>query len=173
MMKAKYSTLLLAATLLTVPALVSAAHHEADGQSGAQEARKAHMKEGCEGEYKGMKAHWGMKERGHHGQRHHGQGHHGMMGGKMMDPARFEQHLNKKLEKLDSPELKAQFLTSRKAGLAAMEQQMLLHKLMAEHKAGKIENAELKAATQEKIAADSKLKQLRLKQMQETLNKLN
>ncbi|MFP2768614.1 hypothetical protein [Oceanisphaera sp. KMM 10153] len=156
MMKAKYNALLLAATLLTVPALVSAAHHEADGQAGADEARKAHMKEGCE--------RGGMKVRGHHSQRHHG---------RMMDPARFEQHLNKRLEKLDSPELKAQFLTSRKASLVAMEQQMLLHKLMAEHKADKIENAELKAATLEKIAADSKVKQLRLKQMQETLNKLN
>ncbi len=163
MMKAKHSALLLAATLLTVPALVSAAHHEADGQSGAHEGRKAQMmKEGCEGER------GGMKKRGHHGQDHYG-----MMGGKMMDPARFEQHLNKRLEKLDSPELKAQFLATRKASLTAMEQQMLLHKLMAEHKAEKIENAELKAATLEKIAADSKVKQLRLKLMKETLDKLN
>jgi periplasmic protein CpxP/Spy len=167
MMKAKHRVLLLAATLLTVPALVSAAHHEADGQPGAQEGRKAHMKEGCEGERRGM------KERGHHGQNYHGQRHHDMMGGKMMDPARFEQHLNKRLEKLDSPELKAQFLATRKASLTAMEQQMLLHKLMAEHKADKIENAELKVATLEKIAADSKVKQLRLKLMKETLNKLN
>jgi periplasmic protein CpxP/Spy len=173
MMKAKHSALLLAATLLTAPALVSAAHHEADGQPGAHEARKAHMKKGCEGERRGMKGHWGMKERGHHGQNYHGQRHHDMMGGKMMDPARFEQHLNKRLEKLDSPELKAQFLATRKASLTAMEQQMLLHKLMAEHKADKIENAELKVATLEKIAADSKVKQLRLKLMKETLNKLN
>jgi periplasmic protein CpxP/Spy len=168
MMKAKHSALLLAATLLTVPALVSAAHHEAAGQPGAQEGRKAQMmKEGCEGERRSM------KERGHHGQNYHGQRHHDRMGGKMMDPARFEQHLNKKLEELDSPELKTQFLATRKASLTAMEQQMLLHKLMAEHKADKIENTELKAATLEKIAADSKVKQLRFKLMQETLNKLN
>ncbi|MBM7456528.1 ribosomal protein L15 [Oceanisphaera litoralis] len=173
MMKAKHSTLLLAATLLTAPALVSAAHHDTDGQPGAHEGRKAQMmKEGCEGDGRGMKNR-GHHGQDHHGQRHHGRGHHGMMDGNMMDPARFEQHLNKKLEKLDSPELKAQFLATRKAGLAAMEQQMLLHKLMAEHKADRIENAELKAATLEKIAADSKVKQLRLKQMQETLNKLN
>ncbi len=158
-MKAKHSALLLAATLLTVPALVSAAHHEADGQP---EARNAQMKEGCEGEHRGM------KERGHHGQ-----GRHEKMGGRMMDPARFEQHLTKRLEKLDSPELKAQFVATRQASLAAMEQQMLLHKLMAEHKADKIEDAELKAATLEEIAADSKVKQLRLKQMQETLSKFN
>lgn len=165
MMKMKYSALLLATTLLAAPALVSAATHEVDGKPGAHETRKGHMKEGCEGEHKGMKEHRTMKDRGHHGQRHHGQNHHG----KMMDPARFEQHLSKKLEKLESPELKAQFLTSRQAGLAAMEQQMLLHKLMAEHKAGKIEDADLKAATLEKVTADFKLKQLRIKQMQDKL----
>ncbi len=159
MMKAKHSALLLAATLLTVPALVSAASHGADGERGAHHAQ---MKEGCEGER------GGMKERGHHGQRHHER-----MGGKMMDPVRFEQHLNKRLEKLESPELKAQFVATRQARLAAMEQQMLLHKMMAEHKADKIEDAELKAATLEQIAADSKVKQLRLKQMQETLSKFN
>ncbi|GAA3719074.1 hypothetical protein GCM10022421_29120 [Oceanisphaera sediminis] len=155
-MKIKHSVLLLAATLLTAPVLVNAAYHGAEG------AGRSAMMEDCDrGDHRGM-----------HGHDHHGKRGHGMMGGKMMNAERFEQHLSKRLEQLDTPELKAQFFATQRARLAASEQQQLMHKLMAEHKAAGIEDADLKAATLEKIAADSKLKQLRLKQMQEALNKM-
>ncbi|WP_298720652.1 hypothetical protein [uncultured Oceanisphaera sp.] len=155
-MKIKHSALLLAATLLTAPVLVNAASHGAEG------AGRSAMMEDCErGDHRGM-----------HGRDHHGKRGHGMMGGKMMNAERFEQHLSKRLEQLDTPELKAQFFATQRARLAASEQQQLMHRMMAESKAAGIEDADLKAATLEKIAADSKLKQLRLKQMQETLNKM-
>ncbi|PSJ42359.1 hypothetical protein C7H85_17260 [Zobellella endophytica] len=160
-MKTRHSALFLAATLLAAPALVSAASHGPEGRPGHGGSE---MKEGC-----GPGERMGMKERGHHG-KHHGR--HGMMGEKMMDPARFEQHLSERLAELDSPELKAQFFATHQARLASMEQQLLMHKLMAEDKAADIEDADLKAATLEKIAADSKLRQQRLKMMQDTLDKL-
>ncbi|WP_417618392.1 hypothetical protein [Oceanisphaera sp.] len=160
MMKMKHSALLLATSLLATPAWVSAADHHAE-QAKAHHGQNMpmHMKEGCEGEHRGM-----HKQRHHHGQRHHE-----MMGAKMMDPARFEQHLEKRLAKLETPELKAQFISSQQARLASAEQSRLLHKMMAEHKAGQIDDNALKAATLEKIAADHKLKQLRIKQMQDQL----
>ncbi|WP_445401621.1 hypothetical protein [Zobellella sp. An-6] len=154
-MKTKHSALLLAATLIAVPALVSAADMAAEGQPGWH---KGQMKEDC-----GPR---GMKE-GRHGKH---QGRH--QGERMMDPARFEQHLSERLAELDSPELKAQFFATQQARLASMEQQLLMHKLVAEDKAADIEDAELKAATLEKIAADSKLRQQRLELMQDTLDKL-
>lgn len=154
-MKIRHRALLLATTLFAAPALVSAAETAPEGQPGWH---KGQMKEDC-----GPR---GMKE-GRHGKH---QGRHQME--RMMDPARFEQRLSERLEKLDSPELKAQFIASHQARLASMEQQMLLHRMMAESKAQAIEDADLKAATLEKIAADSKLKQQRLKLMQEALNKL-
>ncbi|MFD1009149.1 MULTISPECIES: hypothetical protein [Oceanisphaera] len=157
MMKMKYSALLLATSLLTAPALVSAADHHSE-KSEAHHKQSMKMKEGCEG------AHQDMNK-----QRHHGQRHKDMMGAKMMDPARFEQHLEKRLGKLETPELKAQFIASSQARLASAEQGRLLHKLMAEHKAEKITDKALKAATLEKITADHKLKQLRIKQMQDVL----
>ncbi|WP_375056285.1 hypothetical protein [Zobellella sp. DQSA1] len=153
-MKIRHSALVLTATLLAAPALVSAANTAAEGQPGSG-WQKGQMKEDC-----GPRA--GMKE-GRHGKH---------QGGRMMDPARFEQRLSERLEKLESPELKAQFIASHRAKLASMEQQMLLHKMMAESKAQAIGDADLKAATLEKIAADSRLKQQRLKLMQETLGKL-
>lgn len=154
-MKTTHSALLLAATLLAAPALAGAAETTPQGQPGWHQGQ---MKADC-----GSR---GMKE-GRHGKY---QGRHQME--RIMDPARFEQRLSERLEKLDSPELKAQFIASHQARLAAMEQQMLLHKLMAESKAQAIEDAELKAATLDKIAADGKLKQQRLRLMQEALNKL-
>ena len=172
MMKMKYSALLLATSLLAAPALVSAADHQAE-QSKAHHGQNMpmKMKEGCEGERQGMN-----KQRHHEGmnkQRHHGQRHHDMMGARMMDPARFEQHIDKRLAKLETPELKAQFITSYQARLASAEQSRLLHKLMAEYKAGQIADNALKTATLEKITADHKLKQLRIKQMQEQLAAAN
>ena len=155
-MKIKHSVLLLAATLLTTPVLVNAASHGAEG------AGRSAMMEDCDrGDHRGM-----------HGHDHHGKRGHGMMGGKMMNAERFEQHLSKRLEQLDTPELKAQFFATQRARLAASEQQQLMHRMMAESKAAGIEDAELKAATLEKIAADSKLKQLRLKLKQQALDKL-
>lgn len=154
-MKTTHSALLLAATLLAAPALAGAAETTPQGQPGWHQGQ---MKADC-----GSR---GMKE-GRHGKH---QGRHQME--RIMDSARFEQRLSERLEKLDSPELKAQFIASHQARLAAMEQQMLLHKLMAESKAQAIEDAELKAATLDKIAADGKLKQQRLRLMQEALNKL-
>ncbi|GGB40746.1 hypothetical protein GCM10011502_12590 [Oceanisphaera marina] len=157
MMKMKYSALLLATSLLAAPALVNAADHHAEQMTGHHE-QNMNMKEGCEGEHKGM-----------HKQRHHGQRHHQMMGAKMMDPARFEQHIAKRMEKLETPELKSQFIASYQARLASAEQGRLLRKLMAEHKAEQITDNALKAATLEKITADHKLKQLRIKLMQDKL----
>ncbi|OXY80431.1 hypothetical protein [Oceanimonas doudoroffii] len=145
-MKTRHSALLLAATLLTVPALASAAHHGGED--------RGPMTEECARDHKG----------GHHGKRHHG--------GKHMDPARFEQRLTKRMEKLETPELKAQFILAQQARLEAMEHNLTLHRLMAEHKAGAMDNAELKDATLKKIAADDQLKQQQLKQMRAAVDKL-
>ncbi|MCT7654805.1 hypothetical protein MBH78_08620 [Oceanimonas sp. NS1] len=76
-MKTRHSALLLAATLLTVPALASAAHHGGED--------RGPMTEECARDHKG----------GHHGKRHHG--------GKHMDPARFEQRLTKRMENWKPP----------------------------------------------------------------------
>ncbi|WMC10273.1 hypothetical protein PU634_14485 [Oceanimonas pelagia] len=150
-MKTRHSALLLAATLFTVPALASAAHH------GGEE--RGPMKEECAQGQKG-----GHHEGGHHGQRHHG--------GKQMDPARFEQRLTQRMEKLETPELKAQFIVTQQARLSMMEQQTKLHRLMAEARANAIDNAGLKAATLDKIAADDQLRQQQLRLMREALGKL-
>lgn len=160
MMKMKYSALLLATSLLAAPALVNAAEHQAEQMKGHHKQSMT-MKEGCEGVHKGK-----------HKQRHHESRHHKMMGARIMDPARFEQHIAKRLEKLETPELKAQFITSYQARLASAEQGRLLHKLMAEHKAEQITDTALKAATLEKITADHKLKQLRIKLMQDKLTEV-
>ncbi|MCT7654806.1 hypothetical protein MBH78_08625 [Oceanimonas sp. NS1] len=53
-----------------------------------------------------------------------------------------------------------------------MEHNLTLHRLMAEHKAGAMDNAELKDATLKKIAADDQLKQQQLKQMRAAVDKL-
>ncbi|GAA3551800.1 hypothetical protein GCM10022394_35070 [Zobellella aerophila] len=95
-------------------------------------------------------------------------GHHRMK----MDPQKFEQRLVKRLEQMDSPALKKQYLASQSARLEAMEQQMILHRMLAESRADKMEDAELKQATLEKIAADSRLKQQQLQLMKEALGKL-
>ncbi|WP_107852061.1 hypothetical protein [Oceanimonas marisflavi] len=150
-MKTRHSALLLAATLLTVPVLASAAHHGGEG--------RGPMMEECARDRQG-----GYHEGGHHGQRHHGDKH--------MDPVRFEQHLTQHLETLDTPELKAQFIVTQQARLTMMEQQTKLHRLMAEARANTIDNAELKAATLDKIAADDQLRQQKLRLMREALGKL-
>ncbi|MBO1519214.1 hypothetical protein [Oceanisphaera pacifica] len=158
-MKMKYSALLLATSLLAAPALVNA---EGQGeQNRGHHGQHSQMKDGCE------MGHKGMHKSGYHGKRHHG------MGGHMMDAERFEKYLEKRLDKLETPDLKAQFIASYQARLASAEQSMLLRKLMAEHKAEQIENKELKAATLEKVTAEHKLKQLRIKQMQDLLTDAN
>lgn len=81
------------------------------------------------------------------------------------DPERFEKYLTERLETLETDELKSQLVTTYKARLDAAEQQIVLRKLMAEHKAEQIEQKELKEATLEKIAAEHKLKQLRFKML--------
>ncbi|WP_319782605.1 hypothetical protein [Oceanisphaera sp. IT1-181] len=160
MMKIKYSALLLATSLLAAPALVlaePAATEQQAEQGNAHHGKYGPMKAGCEMGYKGM------HKSGAHGQRHYG------MDGVMMDAGRFDKYLETRLEKLETPELKAQFIASYQARLASAEQSMLLRKLMAEHKAEQIDDKALKAATLEKISADNKLKQLRIKQMQDKL----
>lgn len=158
-MKTHRHALLLAATLLAVPALVSA--HGGKGPM---------MDENAGG---------GMGPGREHAQEHRGPGHHEWRqdgkrrhGGRQMDPARFEQRLKAHMEKLDSPELKAQYLATQKSRLDLMEQNLKLHRLMAENKAGNETNAELQAATLEKIAADSKLKQQKLRLMREMVSKM-
>lgn len=155
MMKMKYSALLLATSLLSAPALVSAA--EQDEPNRGHHGKYSQMKDGYD------MGHKGMYKSGYHGKRGHG------MGGYMMDAERFEKYLEKRLTKLDTPELKAQFIVSYQARLASAEQSILLRKLMAEHKAEQIADKELKTATLEKITADNKLKQVRIKQMQDLL----
>ncbi|MFH7587874.1 hypothetical protein [Oceanimonas smirnovii] len=152
-MKTRHTALLLAASLLTLPALAVAAHHGGEG--------RGPMAEECH--HGQMKGHHG-KGQGYHGKRHHD--------GKAMSPARFEQRLKARMEKLETPELKAQFINTQKARLNMMEQNQQLHRLMAEQRAGNETNEELKTAMLEKIAADSKLKQQKLKLMHDALNTL-
>lgn len=160
MMKIKYSALLLATSLLAAPTLVLAEPAVAEQQ--AEQGKAHHGKYGPMKESAEM-SHKGMHKSGAHGQRHHGKD------GVMMDVSRFDKYLEKRLEKLETPELKAQFIASYQARLASAEQSMLLRKLMAEHKAEKIDDSELKAATLEKINADNKLKQLHIKKLQDKL----
>lgn len=156
-MKMKYSALLLATSLLAAPALVNAA--DQGEQNKGYHGKYSQMKDGCE------VGHKGMRNSDYHGKRGHG------MNGYMMDAERFDKYLEKRLDKLETPELKAQLIASSQARLASAEQNILLRKLMAEHKAEQIDDKELKAATLEKIAADNKLKQLRIKQLQDLLTK--
>ncbi|WP_417607624.1 hypothetical protein [Oceanimonas baumannii] len=158
-MKTHRHALLLAATLLAVPALVSA--HGGRGPM-MDENTGERMGPGREHVQEHMGP--GHHEWGHDGKRHHG--------GRQMEPARFEQRLKARMEKLDSPELKAQYLATQKARLDMMEQNLKLHRLMAENEAGSETNAELKTATLEKIAADSKLKQEKLRLMREMVSKM-
>lgn len=158
-MNTKKTVLLLAATLFTAPVLVSAVESAPTAQPAPKWSE--HMGANDCGHHMGQMGH-------HRGEGRHGMGHHRMG----MDPQKFEQRMSSRLEKMDSPELKKQYLASQSARLAAMEQQMILSRMMAESRADKIEDADLKRATQEKIAADSQLKQQQLKMMKEALNKL-
>lgn len=161
-MKKHRNVLLLAATLLAAPALVSA-------QGG-----RGTMMDDEAGDRMGPGYMWGDQDQermgyGHRGWGHHGKGRQGMG---YMDPARFEQHLAQRMESLATPELKAQFIATQQARLAMMEQSQKLHRLMAEARANAMDNADLKAATLEKIAADDKLRQQKLKLMREAVDKL-
>ncbi|MDP5293655.1 hypothetical protein Q9290_15350 [Oceanimonas sp. CHS3-5] len=161
-MKTHRHALLLAATLLAVPALVSA--HGGRGSMMDDNAGERMGPDHMMGEY--AQEHMGP---GHHEWGHHGKRHSGM---KQMDPAHFEQRMTQRMAKMGSPELKAQFIATQQARLAMMEQNQKLHRLMAEDSANAIDNTELKAATLEKIAADDQLKQQKLRLMREALGKL-
>ncbi|WP_116475830.1 hypothetical protein [Zobellella maritima] len=159
-MNTKKTVLLLAATLFAAPALVSAVDASGTEQTGPKWSHGERKGQGDCGHR--------MGETGHHrGEGRHGMGHHPMK----MAPQKFEQRLTKRLEKMDSPELKKQYLVSQNARLEAMEQHMILSRMMAESRAGKMENAELRQATLDKIAADSRLKQQQLKLMKEVIGK--
>ena len=153
MMKMKYSALLLATSLLAAPAWVMAEPNDTEQQAESPRASYQHK---MQRNGDGRKAHANMYQRGY--QQH-------------MDPERFETYLNKRLEEMATPELKAQFIKASQARLTAQEQQVQLRKLMAEQKAADITDQGLKEATLEKVAADHKLKQLRIKQMQDMLTK--
>ncbi|WP_344960163.1 hypothetical protein [Zobellella aerophila] len=160
-MNTKKTVLLLAATLLAAPVLVSAVESSGAEPTGTKWSHGERKGQGDGGQR--------MGETGHHGgEGRHGMGHHRMK----MDPQKFEQRLVKRLEQMDSPALKKQYLASQSARLEAMEQQMILHRMLAESRADKMEDAELKQATLEKIAADSRLKQQQLQLMKEALGKL-
>ena len=155
-MKIKYSALLLATTLLAAPAWVMAQQKAAEQPAEAAPASHQHkMQRSNHGD--GHKAHAKMYQRGYKQQQ--------------MSPENFEKYLNKRLEKLATPELKAQFIKASQARLTAQAEQSQLRTLMAEHKAESITDKALKEATLEKVAADQKLKQLRIKQLQDLLTK--
>lgn len=155
MMKMKYSALLLATSLLAAPTWVMAEPNAAEQQA---KSPNASYQNKMQRNGDGHKAHAKMYKRGYQYQQ-------------QMDPEDFEKYLDKRLDKLATPELKAQFIKASQARLTAQEQQMQLRKLMAEQKAEDITDKALKDATLEKVAADHKLKQLRIKQMQEMLTK--
>ncbi|MGO4999306.1 hypothetical protein [Oceanisphaera sp. W20_SRM_FM3] len=154
MMNMKYSALILATSLLTAPAWVMAEQTASEPPVAAAQASHQHKMQ--HGSYDGHKGHGNSYQRGHKQQ---------------MSPEHFETYLNKHLEKLETPELKAQFIKASQARLNAKIEQGQLRTLMAEHKAQKITDKALKDATLEKIAADHKLKQLRIKQLQDLLTK--
>ena len=154
MMKMKYSALLLATSLLAAPAWVMAEPNAAEQQAGSPKTSYQHQMQ-RNGE--GHKGHGNMYQRGYKQQQ--------------MSPEKFASYLTKRLEKLETPELKAQFIKASQARLSAQIEQGQLRKLMAEHKAASITDKALKEATLEKVAADHKLKQLRIKQMQDMLTK--
>ena len=153
MMKMKYSALLLATSLLAAPAWVMAEPNAAEQQA---ESPKTSYQHKIKRNGEGHKGHGNMYK-----QRYQQQ----------MSPEKFASYLTKRLEKLETPELKAQFIKASQARLSAQIEQGQLRKLMAEHKAASITDKALKEATLEKVAADHKLKQLRIKQMQDMLTK--
>ena len=172
MMKMKYRVLVLATSLLAAPALVlaqqtattpateqAAAQPSVTGQSTTKEVTTQQQ-----GRY---------QHKMQRGEGHKGHGNMAQRGSKhmQMSPEHFEQYLTQRLAKLDTPELKAQFIKASQARLTAQAEQTKLRSLMAEHKAQELTDKAIKAATLEKIAADQKLKQLRNQQLQDLLTK--
>lgn len=166
MRKLKPTALFFAASLLAAPTSLLAAPGmgeedqsneatssvQADNKRAQQQNRKDANRQGV---------HHGEKQ----GKRYGAYNYHAKMSKMWQDPERFEKYLTERLETLETDELKSQLVTTYKARLDAAEQQIVLRKLMAEHKAEQIEQKELKEATLEKIAAEHKLKQLRFKML--------
>lgn len=161
-MNMKYSALLLATSLLAAPALMAEpAAAEQPAQSPATSYQHKMQRNG-----EGHKAHGNMYKQGYQHQSQRGYQQH-------MSPEKFESYLTKRLETLETPELKAQFIKASQARLTAQAEQAQLKAMMAEQKAQAITDKALKDATLEKIAADQKLKQVRNKQLQDLLTKAN
>lgn len=156
MMKMKYSALLLATSLLAAPALVMAEPNGAEQQTESPKTSYQHKTQRSN-HGDGHQAHAKMYQRGYKQQQ--------------MSPEKFASYLTKRLEQLETPELKAQFIKASQARLTAQTEQGQLRKLMAEQKAASLTDKALKEATLEKIAADHKLKQVRTKQLQDLLTK--
>lgn len=174
-MKMKYSALVLATTLLAAPTWVLAeqkADEPAAKQTISQAAPTTQTKNDQAKQHTGAEqSSYHHQMAAHHGYKGHGKhSYHGYQD-KQMSPERFAKYLDKRLGKLDSPELKAQFIKASQARLTAQAEQAQLRMLMAEHKAKDIDDKAIKEATLEKIAADHKLKQLRNQQLQTLLTK--
>lgn len=176
-MKMKYSALVLATSLLAAPTWVlaesktdDAASKQTISEPAAEQTKNGKAKQGAgsaDARYYGHKSH-DFKGQSHKG---HGNKYYRGYQDKQMSPEHFAKYLDKRLAKLDSPELKAQFIKASQARLTAQAEQSQLRRLMAEHKAKDIGDKAIKEATLEKIAADHKLKQLRNKQLQDLLSK--
>ena len=162
-MKMKYSALLLATSLLAAPAWLMAEPAVAEQPAQAPATSYQHKMQ-RNGE--GQKAHGNMYKHGYQHSSQRGYQQH-------MSPEKFESYLTKRLETLETPELKAQFIKASQARLTAQAEQAQLKTMMAEQKAQGITDKALKEATLEKVAADQKLKQVRNKQLQDILTKAN
>lgn len=154
-MKMKYSALLLATSLLAAPTWLMAEPAAAEQPAQAPATSYQHKMQ-RNGEGHKATGHGNMYQRGYHHQQ--------------MNPEHFEKYLTQRLEKLETPELKAQFIKASQARLTAQAEQVQLKTMMAEQKAQGITDKALKEATLEKIAADQKLKQLRNQQLQDLLS---
>lgn len=166
MRKLKPTALLFAASLLAAPTSLLAMPVTGENDQGS-EANSSVQSDSARGQQQNRKDvnRKGMHHGDQQGKRYGAYNYHAKMSKMWEDPERFEKYLTERLESLETDELKSQLVTTYKARLDAAEQQIVLRKLMAEHKAEQIEQKELKEATLEKIAAEHKLKQLRFKML--------